>query len=476
MDERNQYTLNILRTQFFISMKILSSALFFVGLIFASAQAQQKTLIDKIFATIGSKIILRSDIQNQIGDMQRQGMELPEHAECLILEQEIIKKAMAMQAEKDSLLASDEEVDAEVENRVRYFTMMYGGKNELEQIAGRNVYQMKEYFREPIKEGLLSRNMQKKIIENVKVTPSEVKLFFAQKPIDSLPFYETELQIGQLVMYPKAHKEVEEYTIESLKEIKKDVEVNGKKFESLVPLYSEDPGSKNNGGRYELNKNDKQWDPIFIATAFKLKSGEISKVVKSKFGYHIIQLVSRYGDDAVVRHILKIPPIREQDIQPIVKLQDSLHTLLVNKTKRFNDVITTYNEDDNAKFTSGYLLNSNQSSTLTIDDLDKDIVLKLETMQIGDYTNPFIFTDQRGRTGVKMLYLKSKTVPHRENLTDDYTKISNKLVESKKAGLMQKWIDDKVPNFYLHVEDEYKTCSKNIQAWTLRSEQIGKAY
>lgn len=165
---------------------------------------------------------------------------------------------------------------------------------------------MKEDFREPIREGLLARNMQKKIMQEVKVTPAEVRSFYESQASEDLSFYELELELGQIVLYPKASKEVEELAIEELRNLKKRVESGQAKFGNLAKIYSDDPGSKENGGYYELNKNEKQWDPVFLSTAFRLQPGDISPVVRSKFGYHIIQMISRYGDDVAVRHILKI--------------------------------------------------------------------------------------------------------------------------------------------------------------------------
>lgn len=292
--------------------KFYLTALFSV--VFLSLFAQTKrVLADKIIATVGDKIVLKSEIENSIADMQRQNMEMPENAKCLLLEQALGVKTLVLQAEKDSIPVSEEEIDAEIDNKVRYFINQYGSKDVVEQIAGKTIYQLKEDFKQTFREQKLAQSMRNKIVDDVKITPSEVKAYFETIPKDSLPYYESEVEVGQVIIYPKASRELETYAIDQLKEYKQQVESGTKKFETLASLYTDDPGSKETGGKYDINKNEKQWDPIFLAKAFSLKEGQVSTVFKTKFGYHIIQMISRAGDDASIRHILKIPGIFYRD-------------------------------------------------------------------------------------------------------------------------------------------------------------------
>ena len=294
---------------------------FFILLIVGSfgAQAQTKKVVaDKIIAQVGDKIILQSDVTNAILDVKRQaqGQEnaiIP--TECQVLEGQLIQKALVLQAMKDSLTVNDEEIENQMENRIRSFINSYGSKEILEEIAGKTVYQMKEDFKEALREQKLADQMRGKIVDNIKMTPTEVKAYYNKTPKDSLPFYESEIEVSQIVIHPKANKDVEEYVSKQLYDYKRQVESGSKKFEQLVKFYSEDPGKTENAGQYNLNRNDKNmWDPAFLSGAFRLKEGQISSVIKSKFGLHIIQMVSRSGDDAVVRHILRIPPVTDEEI------------------------------------------------------------------------------------------------------------------------------------------------------------------
>ena len=283
---------------------------------FSTAQSK-KIVADKIVGQVGDKIVLLSDINNAIADYKRQGQEaqLPPNPDCAFLEGQLIQKALVLQAEKDSLVVSEDDIEAGLDNQIRGFINAYGSREILEEVAGRTIYQIKEDFRIPFKERKLADQMRGKILESIKISPVETKAYFDKIPKDSLPFYESEIQINQIQSQPKASKEIEEFCIKQLYEYKRQAESGIKKFDQLCKLYSEDPGSKDNGGQYNLNRMSKEFDPTFTSAAFRLKDGQISNVVKTKFGYHLIQMVSRAGDDAVVRHLLKIPQVTDDEIK-----------------------------------------------------------------------------------------------------------------------------------------------------------------
>jgi peptidyl-prolyl cis-trans isomerase SurA len=445
-------------------MKKLHLSILFSLIAFLSFAQPKKVLADKIVATVGDKIVLKSDIENNLIDMQRQGISIPDNANCIIMEQALGIKALVLQAEKDSLPVSDEEVEAEIDNRLRYFIAQYGSKEAVEQIAGKTIYQLKEDFKQQIREQKLAQAMRNKIIEDVKITPAEVKVFYEAIPKDSLTYYETELEVGQIIIYPKATKELENYAIDQLKEYKAQVESGSKKFETLASLYSDDPGSKQNGGKYEINRNEKQWDPIFLSKVFTLKEGQISNVFKTRFGYHIIQMVSRSGDDAVIRHILKIPQVTSIEIKTAKDKLDSIRSRLIAGTIRFPEAVSKYSDDETSKFTGGRIPAKDGSTFLSIDQLDKDIVVMLKDLTLGQYSQPTEFADERGRKGVRIIQLISKTEPHRENLKDDYNKVSQRALEEKKNNVLDKWFTQRIPTYYINVSDEFKDCPE-LQKW-----------
>ncbi len=428
----------------------------------ALAQPQQKVTVDKIAAVVGNKVILKSDIDNAILDMQRQGVDLPPDARCLTLEQSMGMKALVLQAEKDSIPVTDEEIELSIDNQIRGFINAYGSKDELERVAGRSVYQLKEDFRESFRDRKLAESMRNKIVEDVKITPNEVKAYFEKIPTDSLPLYEAELEVGQIVVYPKASREAEEYAIEQLNDVKKQIEA-GRDFGALARYYSDDEGSKERGGQYEVNRNQRDMDPVWMSKAFTLKEGQISNPFKTRFGYHIIQLVSRAGDDAVVRHILKIPQVTQVELRGGYDKLDSVRAKLIAGTLDFGTAVNRFSEDEYSKFTGG-MMQGREGSFLTIDQMDKSMVPVLQNLRVGEYSQPFEFADERGKKGVRIVYLKTSTEPHRENMRDDYNRIAMRALEDKKNDALEAWFANKVKTYHIMVDEEFKDCAP-IQRW-----------
>lgn len=423
----------------------------------------KKVMADKIIATIGDKIILKSEIDNSISDMQRQGIDVPANGKCLLLEQALGLKALVLQAEIDSIPVSDEDVDADIDNKIRYFISQYGSKEIVEQIAGKSIFQLKEDFKQTFREQKLAQGERDKIVSDVRITPKEVEEYYDSIPKDSLHFYESQLEIGEIVIYPKPSRDLETYAIDQLKEYKKEVEDGSKKFDVLASLYTDDPGSKDNGGKYDINRNEKQWDPIFLAKAFSLKDGQISNVFKTKFGYHIIQMVSKNGDDAVIRHILKIPQISSIEVNQTKQELDSIRQKLITGKLDFGQAVSKYSEDENSKFTGGRIPARDGSTFITIDQLDKDLVLMLKDLKVGEYSQPTEFTDDRGKKGVRIVEILTKTQPHRENLKDDYDKVARRALEEKKNAALEKWFIRKIPSFYVKISDDYKNCPQLLK-------------
>ena len=447
--------------------KSLFVSLLFCGFGFCVNAQQQRVIADKIIAQVGDKIILQSDITNAIADYKRQGQDaqLPPNPECSFLEGQLIQKALVLQAEKDSLPISDEDLDALLDNQIRYFIQQSGSKEALEEVAGKTIYQIKEDNRAPFREQQLAKQMRSKILDNVKMTPTEVKEYFNKIPKDSLPYFESELEVSQVVLMPKANKDVEEYVSAQLLDLKHQVESGAKKFDALARIYTQDPGSKDNGGQYSINRNDKQWDPAFMAAVWRLKEGQISPVVKSKFGLHIIQMVSRAGDDAIIRHILMIPPVTETEINIAKTKLDSVRSDIVSNKISFSSAVNKYSDDDNSKYTGGAITSPQDgSSTLNIDQLDKDLVIQLKNMKPGEISHPIAYTTERGVQGVRIIYFKSRTEPHVMNMRDDYNKIAEKALDEKKMQVLEKWFKSHIPTYYINIDKNYAGCN-SIKDW-----------
>ena len=452
-----------------ILMKIVS-VVFSVVLLSFSAKAQvKKVLADKIVATVGDKFILRSDIDNSIADYKRQaqgqeGVTIP--SVCQIMEGQLIRKALVLQAEKDSINVTENEVQNAIDSRIRSFLQQFGSKEVLEEVAGRSIAQLKEDFKILIKEQKLADEMQQKIVDKVKITPTEVRAFYNKIPVDSLPLYESEVQVLELVMHPKANRDVEEYVIKQLMDYRHQVEAGVNKFDQLIKLYSEDPSSKENLGQFSLNRNERNFDPAFMSGSFRLKEGQISAPIKSKFGYHIIQLISRTGDDAVVKHILRIPPISNDEINETKHFLDSVKKDIIANKYTFGEAVNKHSDDDGSKFTGGAISARDGSTYVNYDELpDKDMIVLLKSMKPGDISAPQVYTDDRGRKTVRLVYFRDRTEPHKENLKEDYNRVAARALEVKKAKVLEEWFNEHITNYYINIDEEYQPCSE-IKAWT----------
>lgn len=452
--------------------KILTVCFLFCSTLLLAQGQPKKVVVDKILGIVGDRIILQSDIKNSISDLIRQGGQVPENAECSFAEQAIVSKILMLQAEKDSLPVTDEEIEAELDQRIRYFINQMGGKQEnLEEVAGKTIYQIKDDARESVRENKLATAMRNKIVDNVKITPNEVTAFFNRIPKDSLPFYESELEIGQIVVYPKASRDMEKYIVDEMNNYKRQVETKVITFEQLAQRVSEDPGTKDQGGQMQVNRNDKNVDPTFLSAAFRLKEGEISAPIKSKFGYHIIQMVQKNGDDAVIRHILRVPPITDVETKEAIAKLDTVRSKIIAGTIGFNEAALKYTEDEQAKFSGPFLLNRDGSPYVTIDQLDKDMVGMISKMKVGDYSQPTVFDADEMKKGVRIVYLKSRSEPHRMNLRDDYSKISQFALEEKKQQALQKWLAAKIPTYYIMVDADAASSCPQLKKYTSDEEK-----
>ena len=461
-----------------LRMKLIFTGCTLLAGLFFTAQAQtMKVVADKIVGQVGDKIILKSDIINSIADLKRQsqGQDIQLPSECQVLESQLIRKALVLQAQKDSLNVSEEEIEAALDNQVRMFIQSYGSKEVLEEIAGKTVYQIKEDFKEAFREKKLADQMQSKIVDGVKITPTEVKAYYSKIPADSLPFYESEIEVSQIVVYPKANKDVEEYVSRQMYDYKRQIELGSKKIEQLAKLFSEDPAVKENGGQYTLNRNDKNWDPAFMSASFRLKEGQVSPVVKSKFGLHIIQMISRSGDEAVVRHILRIPPVTEDEVNEAKAKLDTIRQKLITKQISFGEAVSKYSDDENSKFNAGSAASNRDGSTfVNIDQLDKELIKPISVMKPGDYSQPQVYTDERGRKVVRIIYLKNRTQPHRENLKDDYNRVAQRALEEKKNAALEKWFKEHIPTYYVLIDREFNGCT-GLEEWRAAAANAAKA-
>lgn len=431
----------------------------------------QKENVDKIIAIVGDNIILRSDIEAAFEDYKKENPLIEDSYKCHILEQVVLQKVLIEQASRDSIIVSDEEIEGALNNRIRYFVSMYGSEEKLEEMAGKSVYQIKDEYRPMFRDKLIADRMQGQIMSGVKITPQEVKAFYEKIPKDSLPFYPSMVEAGHIVFKPGVNKEVEEDAIEKLKNIRKEIATGKSTFETMAGIHSEDPGSKDEGGNLGIMSRD-ELDPEFAAAAFKLQNGELSDVVKSSFGYHIIQMMNRQGEKAKLRHILVKPLVTKDQLRLALSLADSVRANLISGTMKFSEAIAKYHSDDATKYTGGMFSDQrNGSALLPVENLEPSVALLVNDLKPGEYSTPFEYTDERtGDKLVRIVFLKKRTEPHRANLEEDYALIQNAAFDEKRNNYLFKWLENKVHTFYMRIDQEYDGCEevKNWQSKTTK--------
>jgi len=423
---------------------------------------------EKILAIVGkNRIILKSDLDLQFAQVQAQDPNVSDTVKCYLLQQMVLQKLLTEQAERDSLLVSDEDVEGTLDNRIRYYIRQYGSKEKLEEIAGKTVYQLKEDQKEFVKEQMMAEKMQQKVLQNVKITPSEVQTFFNKHPQDSLPFFPATVEVGQIVIDPPVSQELDMAAKEKIEGIKDRIVKGGESFEILAGIYSDDPGSRDNGGRYNDVTRKGGFDPAFVAAAFRLQNGEVSPVIKTSFGYHIIQMIQRKGDAADLRHILIRQQRTSADFKKALMKLDSVRSLLVAGNISFPEAVGKYSSDESVKHTGGMISDPQSGATeLEIEKLDPSMVLMIDTLKPGSFSQPQVFVTDRGEQSSRIVYLKSRTEPHRANLRDDYSKIQQVALQEKQQRVLEQWVKDRLPNYYIRIDEEYRSC-KSFKDWRL---------
>jgi peptidyl-prolyl cis-trans isomerase SurA len=418
-------------------------------------------VVNKVVAQVGDNIILLSDIENQKLQAVQAGVETSRDMECTILEELMMGELLINQAKLDSLVVSDEQVDAEMENRLRIIESKIGSRQKLEEFYGKTITQIKEEFREQIKDKILAQEMERKIVADVTVTPKEVAEFFKSLPKDSIPYINMKLSFQQIVNYPSITKADKLRAFNELKEIREAIVVEGKSFETQARINSEDPGSAPLGGKIEASRG--MMVPQFEATVFKLKVGEISEIIETTYGYHIIKLVSRKGDDYVCQHILKMPEFSPDAINQSAIKMDSCYRLLKENKITWDDAVLRFSNDELTKQNKGIITNPiTGDQTWDMEDLnqvDQQIYLLTDAMEKGDYTSPNLYVDiYERKQGIRIVRLMERYQPHVANLKDDYSLIKSAAENDKKQRIITEWTNSKIGNAYIRIDKQFSGC------------------
>jgi peptidyl-prolyl cis-trans isomerase SurA len=423
----------------------------------ASAQPE---VVDKIAAQVGDNIILLSDLQSQKVQMLQGGVEITKETDCQLLEELMYQELLINQAKLDSIEISDQQVDAEMENRLRIIEEKFGSREKMEEFYGKTSSQIKEEFREIIKDRLLADEMERQITSSISVTPKEVQDFYATIPADSIPLINSQLSFQQIVVFPEITKEDKRLAYEKLGDIRKAI-LNGKSFDTQARIHSMDPGSAPQGGKIEASRG--MMVPQFESAVFSLEPGEISDIFESEYGYHIVKLNSRKGDDYICQHILIIAEFSGKQLELAALKMDSCFQLLKRNEITWEQAVVRFSNDERTKQNQGIITNPiTGEQTWDMEDLsqvDQQIFLITDAMEKGDLSQPNLYYDIFDRKqGIRIVRLMERTQPHRANLKDDYSLIKLASENDKKQKTVNNWVKQKIGNAYIRIDESFVNC------------------
>ncbi len=439
-----------------ISKYIITSALVLVA--WTTARAQDNGfVVDKIIAKVDNYIVLKSELETAYQAYLAEGNPQSQEARCELFNRLIINKLMVAKAEIDSVIVTDIEVDGNTEQRMAMILQNSGNSPEqLERAYGKTLEQIKLELREQIREQLIAREMTNRITQDITVTPAEIKKFFNKIPADSLPFYSSDVEVAQIVRTAKVSAAQEEEARKKLIDLRERL-LKGENFTELAMKNSEDQSAQYNGG--ELGYVGRgAMVPEFEAQAFKLKLGEISQPFKSPFGFHIMQLIDRRGNEYNSRHILISAVPSEDDIKQAEKFLDSIRTKITTDKLKFEQIAKEISDDANTKGLGGFFTDADGSTRISMRDIDPVVYLNIDTMKVGNISKPLRYRTDDGKEAVRILYFKTKLAPHVANLKDDWSRIQSAALAEKKDLTLDKWFTKARQDVFINIDPAYNYC------------------
>ncbi len=424
----------------------------------------QGKVIDRVIAVVGTNPILQSELEAQYQQMVSAQEIVNENSKCKLLEELLYQKLLLAQAQKDSLFVTDAQVEQELDKRISYYIQQFGTEERFTAFYGKSVEDFKIDLKDNVRDILLSQQMQSKITGDMNVTPNEVRAYFKNIPADSIPFINSEVEVGQIVKKPKTTPEAKKEAKAKIEDIRQRIMKGDSPFPAMAALYSEDPGSASKGGLYEHIQRG-QFVPEWDAWAFKLKPNEISEVFETVYGFFIIQLIERRGDEVDARSLLITPKVDAADLLKAKLSLDTIYTKLSTDTVLFSEAAAKFSDDDESKNSGGLIVNPMSGATrFQMDELgqmDQTVAFAIDKLKLGEFTKPMPMTSRDGKQAYRIVYLKTRTSPHRANLSDDYQKLQAAALAKKQQDAIQAWIKRKSVNTYVHITEDYKNCTFN---------------
>lgn len=429
----------------------------FFSLLLQSGLSAQPIMIDGVIAVVGKNVVLKSDLTEQY---QQRSLQ-PEYkgiTECQVFEDMLIEKLLLNQADIDSIVVSEDEVEMNIQRRLDYYLQQFGTQQRMEQYYKKSLAEIKEEFTPLVRDQLVSQRMLGEIQQGIEITPSEVRDYYNSLPEDSIPLINSEIEYSEIVKYPEVSEDAVNEAIKRLNDIKERI-ADGSSFSTMAVLYSEDPGSAKNGGEYKGIKRG-QFVKEFEAVAFNLQIGEISNPFKTEYGYHICQLQAKRGQELDLRHILIKPKISAEGLSAAESFLDSIRSLIIAGNMSFEDAALKFSDNDDTKYNGGRAINPmSGDSKWETGQLDKSVFYAQEGLEVGEFSKPGFFRTPDEKEGYRMIKLFSRTEAHVANLQADYQRVQRVALGQKKQDALEDWLDEKIKETYVRVNNESLNCT-----------------
>ncbi len=413
-----------------------------------------QTLIDKVVAVVGDKAVLYSEIEGQKLQAQQQGMKLTKEDDALLLEELMFQKLLLHQAEIDSIVVGEAQVTAELDQRIQYSAAQIGGISELEKFYEKSIEEIKDEFYEQIENRLKTQQMEQKITADVSVSPKEIKSFFNDIPVDSIPEIGSKVAVSQLFIRPEVTYEEKKEIKQKLKGLRAKIISGELTFKIAAEFYSEDPGSKKLGGDFGWVTRG-TFVPEFDAVAFKIPLNQVSEVFETQFGYHITIIEERRGEQFKGKHILLAFKVGDLQLSQTKLKLDSIKNLIDTDQMTWEEAVLKYSDDDQTKGSKGIIYNEGTGSMFwDMRELDPQIYAAMNQLKVGEISTPQLLQTREG-SAYRLIKLNTQTAPHKASLKDDYQLIQNFALQTKKSKSVKKWVNSKIADVFVKIDDEY---------------------
>lgn len=429
----------------------------------------EASIVDEVIWVVGDEPILKSDVEAMRLQAEVEGVHFQGNPDCTIPEQIAVQKLYLHQAAIDSIEVTEAEINQNVEQQINYWLQMVGGsKEKLEEYRKQTIAQMRSSMHDDFRDRQLIQKMQEKLVEDIKVSPADVRLYFKDLPEDSIPFVPTAVEVQIVTLTPRIEQEEINRVKNDLRDYTDRVNRGETTFATLARLYSEDPGSARQGGELDYTGRG-MLDPAFANVAFNLTDPKkISKIVETEFGYHIIQLIDKRGDKIKCRHILLKPRVSSEALEKAQHRLDSIATDIRAGKFSFDEAASYISDDKDTRSSKGLMANTSEAgrtSKFRMQDLPTEVARVVDTMKVGQVSDAFQMINSKGKTVSAIVKLKSRIDGHRATITEDFQEMKNVVLLKRRQAFLKEWVKNKLKNIYVRMNDRYKDCQFEYEGW-----------